>query len=100
MTPARAFAYRNILAVVQVVAAIAVVVGSRDGWDVEGRPLGLDFISFWTASKIVLTDLPVHVYDMATHLAVQRAAFGGAPLNYTAFFYPPVFLLICLPLAL
>ncbi len=100
MTPARAFAYRNILAVVQVVAAIAVVVGSRDGLDFEGRPIGLDFISFWTASKIVLTDLPVHVYDMATHLAVQRAAFGGAPLNYTAFFYPPVFLLICLPLAL
>ena len=98
--PARARAYRNILLAAQVLAAVVVVVGAHGGLDFDNRPIGTDFISFWTASGIALSGHPAKVYDVAVQFAAQRAAFGGAPLNYTAFFYPPVFLLICLPLAL
>lgn len=100
MTPVRAVAYRNILLMTQVLAAVTIVAGAHNGLDFGGRPIGTDFISFWTASKIALTAAPSQVYDATVHWAVQREAFGGVPLNYTAFFYPPVFLLICLPLAL
>ncbi len=100
MTPERALAYRNILLVAQALAAVFLVASSHGGLDFDNRPLGTDFVSFWTASKIALSDGPGRVYDTTVHLAAQREAFGGTPLNYTAFFYPPLFLLICLPLAL
>ncbi len=100
MTPERAIAYRNILLTIQMLAAVVIVAGSRNGLDFDGRPIGTDFISFWAASKIALTGAFSQVYDASVHWAVQRDAFAGAPLNYTAFFYPPIFLLICFPLAL
>ncbi len=100
MTPARASAYRDIFLVVQALAVVVVVGGSHGGLDFVGRPLGTDFVSFWAASLVALTDGPARVYDVAVHMEAQRAAFDGAALNYTAFFYPPVFLAICLPLAL
>lgn len=100
MTPDRARAYRNVLLVVYALSILATIILSHNGLDFYDRPLGTDFISFWSASKVALSDGPAQAYDVATHWAAQRAAFGGAPLNYTAFFYPPVFLLICLPLGL
>lgn len=100
LTPDRARAYRNILLVVFFAAIVATVALSRGGMDFYGRPLGTDFISFWTASKIALAGAPEGAYDVGRHWAAQKSAFGGIPLDYTAFFYPPVFLLVCLPLAL
>ena len=81
-------------------AAVAVWVAlSSGGLDLRGKPLGTDFISFYAASKLALSGHPDLVYNVANHLAAQRAIFGGVKLDYTAFFYPPLFLLICLPLA-
>jgi hypothetical protein len=37
-------------------------------------------------------------YDVVAHWAAQKALFGET-VAYTAFFYPPPYLLICLPLA-
>jgi hypothetical protein len=99
MTPARARAYCRILLAITTLGIIARIALSRGGIDLYGKPIGSDFISFWTASQIALSGAPAAVYDVSTHWAAQRALFDGAPLNYTAFFYPPVFLLICLPLA-
>ena len=42
---------------------------------------------------------PDLAYDVGAHWAAQKALFGPK-LGYTAFFYPPPALLICLPLAL
>lgn len=100
MTPARGRAYCKILLVITPLAAIAWIALARGGIDLYGKPIGADFISFWTASKIALSGTPSHVYDVDLHWAAQRGLFAGAHLNYTAFFYPPVYLLICLPLAL
>ncbi|WP_460452466.1 glycosyltransferase family 87 protein [Alsobacter sp. SYSU BS001988] len=65
------------------------------GWH---RFLGSDFLSFYSASDLALAGRPTDVYDMDLHSAAQLAIF---PKNdgYFAFFYPPLFLLLCYPLA-
>ncbi len=102
MTSDRALTYCNIVLAATTMGAIAWIslALARGGIDLYGKPIGEDFISFWTASRIALSGSPAAVYDVPTHWAAQRALFDGAPLHYTAFFYPPVYLLICLPLAL
>jgi hypothetical protein len=83
---------------VSVVVAVAWIGLSRHGLDILGKPIGTDFISFWTASRIALSGRPSQVYDVAVHHAAQTQPFGRE-VGYYAFFYPPIFLLICLPLA-
>ena len=99
LTAGRARAWGWLLLVVTAVIAIGGIAATRDGLDVTGKPLGTDFISFWTASKLALTGSPASAYDAAAHHAQQSALFGR-DTGYAAFFYPPIFLLICLPLAL
>jgi hypothetical protein len=96
----RAHAWLLILAATQLAVLIGlVVVTSRQGADFRGAPLGTDFVSFWTAARLALAGAPASVYDPAAHYAAEQAVFGGH-LDFYAFFYPPVFLLFCLPLAL
>ncbi|MBX9698553.1 MAG: DUF2029 domain-containing protein [Acetobacteraceae bacterium] len=59
--------------------------------------LGADYISFYAASLLTLGGSPAQVYDVAAHEAVQKALFPKS--GYSWFFYPPVYLLICWPLA-
>src|SRR5580698_7914946 len=75
-----------------VTAAVAVgwVAAARCGLDVTGKPLGTDFTSFWTASKLALAGSPQLAYDIAAHHAQQTALFGR-DTGYAAFFYPPIF---------
>lgn len=96
----RARAYCKILLTITLLISTGLIVTSRGGVDINGQLLGTDFISFWTASSLALKGFPTSVYDMAVHHAAEIALFGTAASDYTAFFYPPVFLLICLPLAL
>jgi hypothetical protein len=58
-----------------------------------------DFVSFYAAGKLALAGTPGLAYDQAAHfLMEQRFTVPGAP--YQFFFYPPVFMLLCAPLAL
>lgn len=97
--PARAGLYRLVLAVVLTGAIIYWIGFSRAGLDPLGKPLGTDFLSFWTASQLALGGNPAGPYNPALHNSAQLAAFDAAQ-GYAAFFYPPVYLLLCLPLAL
>jgi hypothetical protein len=100
LTPDRALAWCRVLLVVTVLGALAWVVLSRGGVDPAGKPLGTDFLSFWTASQLALDGHPQATYEPVRHHAAQMALFGGIdPSSYAAFFYPPVFLLVCLPLS-
>src|SRR3984957_16809854 len=57
-----------------------------------------DFVSFYAAGKLELAGTHALAYDQAAHfLMQQRFTVEGAP--YQFFFYPPVFLLLCAPLA-
>ena len=100
MTAARAIAYRNILLIMLALSLAGFMLISKAGIDPFGKPIGTDFVSFWAASRIALAGDPASAYDVAAHWAAQRSLFPGAHLSYTAFLYPPLYLLICLPLAL
>jgi lysophospholipase len=91
--------YLALLAFGHVAALVAFVLLARSGVDPRGEPLGSDFVSFWAAGRMALGGHAAAVYDPASHLAAERAFFGS-PIGWYAFFYPPVFLLACLPLGL
>ena len=95
----RARAYCLILFIVTALCMAGWAALSHGGVDPRGKPLGTDFTSFWTASQLALAGRPEAAYDLAAHHGAQSALFGR-DLGYAAFFYPPAFLLICLPLAL
>jgi hypothetical protein len=100
LTPARTRAYVYLLGGVSLTVALGWIGLARDGLDLLGKPLGADFPSFWAASRLALSGAPSQVYDLAAHAAAERSAFGGHEVPYSAFFYPPTYLLICLPLGL
>lgn len=95
----RANAWVLILAVISLATAVGWIALSRGGVDPSGKPLGTDFLCFWSASRLLLEGAPASaVYDTARLGAAEAARFPGA--GVTAFPYPPSFLLICLPLGL
>ena len=93
----RARAYRALLAVIVLGGAAAWVLFSRHGVDPTGKPLGTDFIAFWSAARLALSGTPDAAWDMARIAAAERAAMPVDP-GLTSFLYPPPFLLVCLPL--
>jgi hypothetical protein len=99
LTRDRAAAYARILFFLSFAGALMWVALSHGGVDRLGKPLGPDFVSFWTASSLALQGRATEAYDVARHWAAQKALFGPN-VAYTAFFYPPPYLLVCLPLAL
>lgn len=95
----RARGYTLILfSIVFSVAAVAILFSTNGGLDPSGKPLGTDFTSFWAASAQAFSH-PADVYDMARHHAAE-IAIRSADHGYWYYFYPPMFLIICLPLAL
>jgi alpha-1,2-mannosyltransferase len=95
----RASAYGRILIGVTFAAALAWIARSPTGLDPKGTPIGADFVGFYAASRLALSGRPDLAYDVSAHWAAQKALFG-ANVGYTAFFYPPTCLVLCLPLAL
>jgi hypothetical protein len=101
----RAVAWTRVLALASVLALLASVFLTHGGStpDPWHRPLAADFVSFWTAAKLALAGTPASAWNPVAHAAAQHASFApevGFAATYYAFFYPPPFLLICLPLAL
>lgn len=99
LTARRARAYGWLLLAVSAAVAAGWVASARGGLDPTGKPLGTDFMSFWSASQLALQGAPASAWNVAAHHARETAVFGR-DTGYAAFFYPPIFLLVCLPLAL
>lgn len=68
------------------------------GWR-EHPPVDVDYLSFHAAAVLAREGEAPAVWDAARHAAAQAALQGGTAGRFYAFFYPPFFLLICLPLA-
>jgi alpha-1,2-mannosyltransferase len=83
-----------------IVGSWAIAALAHGAIDPLGKALGTDFNGFWAASKLVLSGHAAWAYDPVRDYAEQKAAFGGGDIGFLPFFYPPPFLLICLPLAL
>lgn len=98
LTRERAIGYATILAITEL-ALFAFCVAGAHGLIVplDHQP-STDFVSFHAAGALANRGTPWLVYDHAAHHAAEEAAIGAAT-GYNYFYYPPVFLLICAPLA-
>jgi alpha-1,2-mannosyltransferase len=66
--------------------------------DANGKPIGSDFVQFWAASKMALSGEASEIYNHTRVFLVEEAVTGKFyPLP---FHYPPIMLLMILPLAL
>jgi len=99
LTAERTRAYGWLLLAVAVVIAAAWIALSPSGLDPTGRPLGADFTSFWSAGRLTLHCAPASAYDPRLHHAEEASIFHR-DTGYVAFYYPPIFLLVCAPLGL
>jgi hypothetical protein len=81
-----------------VTLAVFLMAGNH-GWIVKlSHPTSSDFVSFYAAGVVANGGAPSLVYDRAAHYAAeQQATEPGIPYNF--FYYPPVYLLLCAPLA-
>ncbi len=97
LTPERARVY----AVVAVLAFLGTLAGLlaalNGGYDQSGLPFGMDFASFWAASRLIWAGQGAGVYVRALHQVAQLPIVPAR--EYEAFFYPPPYLLLCAPLA-
>ena len=74
-------------------------VRSEAGLDVRGKPLGYDFVSFWSASTLALEGEPEAAYRPERILATGRRAVPDLEARFI-WSYPPTFQLLVLPLGL
>ncbi len=93
----RVVGWCGVLFAVELAAALFVTLGTY-GLIVPVRPTTTDFSSFYAAGRLALGADPSRVYDQAAHWAAQQAA-TTAGVEHDVFYYPPVFLLLCAPLA-
>jgi hypothetical protein len=78
-----------------------VVVGCLDKpnlIDLSGKPVGADFVAFWAASKVAMTQGPAAVFSSEAITSVAREVIG-AEISPRHWNYPPTFLLMVLPLS-
>lgn len=75
------------------------MVQSEAGLDVEGKPLGYDFVSFWSASTLALEGEAAASYQPERILEAGRRAIPDLETRYI-WSYPPTFHLLVLPLGL
>ena len=70
-----------------------------NGTDGSGRPLGNDFINFWSGAVVAWRDGALAVYDWQGFQLFEEAIVGAtmAPAHYD---YPPVLLVLTAPLVL
>ena len=68
--------------------------------DPRGKPLGYDFMSFWSAARLALDGRAAAAFDGAAIAAVQHQAVPFLPNIWFPWHYPPIFLLAVAPLGL
>ena len=68
--------------------------------DPKGKPVGYDFIAFWSAARLALDGRPEAAYDWVAIAAAHRLAVPAMQDLVFAWHYPPTFLLVVLPLGL
>jgi len=100
LTRRRLVVYPKLFLLVYVVSAIVWLLRSKGLVDPAGNPIGADFIDPWSVSWLALHGAPSAVYNVAHLWTVERSAVADPAVGFAGFHYPPVYLLIILPLAL
>jgi alpha-1,2-mannosyltransferase len=68
--------------------------------DPRGRPVGTDFVSFWTVSWALHDGRQHAIYIPRALAALEEAVLGSKSASFYAWQYPPIALLVVYPLAL
>lgn len=99
VTTSRLRIYPRLFLAVFVAIALIVVVFRTGTLDAARKPLGTDFLSFWSASNLLWQGRPEAAYDHSALMAIEQSVAGpDAPL-YT-WLYPPMAFLVVAPLAM
>jgi hypothetical protein len=98
LTRERVLAYATILAIVEMGLFAFCVAGSHGLIVPLDHQPSTDFVSFHAAGALADAGTPWLAYDRVAHHAAEQAAIGMTTA-YNYFCYPPVFLLLCAPLA-
>src|SRR6516165_6569008 len=94
----RIVSYCGILLAIEISCFLYLVAGTHGLITPLSAPTSTDFVSFYAAGSLADAGTPELVYDQAAHgAAEERATESG--VEYRFFYYPPVFLLLCAPLA-
>jgi hypothetical protein len=99
LTLERVRAYSLIVLALGILAVAGWIAVSDGVIDRNGKPIGTDFSSFYTAGALALEGKAHDSYTVAAHYARQQQLFGS-DTPYYAWFYPPIFLLVATPLAM
>lgn len=94
----RVIGWSAILLLLQLSLLCAVALWSYGVFGHVSRPISSDFISFYAAGKLAVAGTPALAYDQIAHAAAENAV-AHDDILYQFFFYPPIFLLLCAPLA-
>lgn len=68
--------------------------------DPRGKPIGYDFMSYWSAARLALAGRAAAAFDGAAITLVQHQAVPFLPNIWYPWHYPPIFLLVVAPLGL
>ena len=98
----RITAYARIFVVMFALATIGWIALSPGLIDPNGRPIGTDFMTVWSAGQLALSGEPAAAYDYMRHLEVQKQAlpWGDREVPYFGWHYPPFFMLVAAVLGL
>lgn len=66
--------------------------------DEAGEHIGRDFINYWSGAKLAVAGRAAEAYDLKAYLALQKG-YAGALSEAKIYSYPPVMMLMTLPLA-
>ncbi len=66
--------------------------------DPRGKPVGYDFIAFWSAARLAIEGRPEAAYDWFAIRAAHRLAVPNIGEKVFLWHYPPTYLLMVLPL--
>ena len=69
----------------------------QGGLDAKGRPMGTDFIAFWSAARAASEGFDIDPWNLRELAAFQLPRFPGLA-GPTAWVYPPITLLLVWPL--
>jgi alpha-1,2-mannosyltransferase len=95
----RIIAWGGILLTLDVLFLGFMILWQHDVFIPIDPPNSTDFVSFYAAGKLALAGTPALAYDQIAHAAAEVAATQPR-IPYQFFFYPPVYLMLCAPLAL
>ncbi|MDG5467587.1 glycosyltransferase family 87 protein [Deltaproteobacteria bacterium IMCC39524] len=98
LTKERLRVYPCIFLVTYILVILIWVLMANGVFDRQGRPLGTDFTSFYSAAQLAIDGQAPLAYDFSAQFKAERVALGPELEDFYSFSYPPTFILMLMPL--